>query len=641
MTELVHRTLDQQTVRSLADYVSGGGGVASNLARSASPNEIIGLLQRSGLQGRGGAGFPTGVKWETVAASRSTSIATTVVVNAAEGEPGTFKDRALLRTNPYRVLEGAIVAAIAMQTDQIRIGIKATFGREIDRLTAAIEEMRSTGWLDGLDVTLTMGPSSYLFGEETALLEVLEGRQPFPRVTPPYRRGLEDDDTRSAGGTHLAAIGGSDEPPALVDNVETLANVALIVAHGPEWFREVGTDLSPGTIVCTVSGATRRSGVGEVPMGTTLREVIDLIGWGPLPGAEIGVVLPGTANPHIPSSLLDTPLTHEAVRAAGSGLGSAGFIVFDTTTDPLAIAAGVARFLSVESCGQCEPCKSDGLVIAEHLARALHVSPTARDRRELDQRIDTVAVGARCNLARQQEAIARSVEGLYANAPQSGGAGLSGSGAEPIFIAPMSDLVGGRAVLDMTQASKQPDWSHHQSDSGTAPASFLGDTPVQITSVGRPRSWPEWSATVTAEHPLEIIDQAHDEIGRLLDVAIASGGADEGAVHGALAAIGIHIDVTRRILYPMLRRVGGDDGSALADTAEDQEQVVLRSSHAVASASAEHRAERIKNLSVELQRHADLDDRVIDLLLTCLDPDERTDLADGLAEATATSTVSP
>ena len=209
---LIWRVLDRRPVRSLRDYVDMGGGKAARSARQASPDEIVGRLRSSGLRGRGGAGFPTGTKWKTVAASRSDRHTTTVVVNAAEGEPGTFKDRALLRTNPYRVLEGAIIAAVAMQSDEIRIGIKGTFDREINRLTNAISEMREAGWLHDLDVQLVLGPSFYLFGEETALLEVIEGRQPFPRVTPPYRRGLQADDTRSAGGVSLATSGGDGEP---------------------------------------------------------------------------------------------------------------------------------------------------------------------------------------------------------------------------------------------------------------------------------------------------------------------------------------------------------------------------------------------------------------------------------------------
>ena len=155
------------------------------------------------------------------------------------------------------------------------------------------------------------------------------------------------------------------EAPALVDNVETLANVPLIVTNGPEWYRELGTDRSPGTIVCTITGATRREGVAELAMGTTLREAIELIGWGPAERRRVGTVVSGTSNALIPASLLDTPLTYEAMRDAGTGLGSAGFIVFDDRTDPVAIARGISRFLAVESCGQCEPCKRDGLGIAQ------------------------------------------------------------------------------------------------------------------------------------------------------------------------------------------------------------------------------------------------------------------------------------
>jgi NADH-quinone oxidoreductase subunit F len=321
LMSLISRVLDRRPVRSLREYIEMGGGSAARSVRDSSPDEIVGLLCSSGLRGRGGAGFPTGTKWKTVAASRSSRHVTTVVVNAAEGEPGTFKDRALLRTNPYRVLEGAIIAAVTMQSDQIRIGIKGTFDREINRLTTAIAEMRDASWLDDLDVQLVLGPSSYLFGEETALLEVIEGRQPFPRVTPPYRRGLQADDTRSAGGVSLATTGGDEEPPALVDNVETLANVPLIVDLGADWFRELGTERSPGTIVCTVSGATRRSGVGEVAMGSTLRDVIDLIGWGPRRGRDVRIVLAGTANALIPSELHTTHVRGDARRRLRAGLG--------------------------------------------------------------------------------------------------------------------------------------------------------------------------------------------------------------------------------------------------------------------------------------------------------------------------------
>ncbi|MEP7045903.1 MAG: NADH-ubiquinone oxidoreductase-F iron-sulfur binding region domain-containing protein, partial [Ilumatobacteraceae bacterium] len=635
---LVWRVLDRKPVHSLSDYLAIGGGIASRLARQAPPAETIDLLCSSGLRGRGGAGFPTGTKWKTVAASRSTGDVTTVVVNAAEGEPGTFKDRALLRTNPYRVLEGAIVAAVTMQTDQVRIGIKATFGREIERLTAAIAEMGEAGWLHDLDIELVLGPSAYLFGEETALLEVVEGRQPFPRVTPPYRRGLQEGDTRSSVGVRLASIGGTGGAPALVDNVETLANVPLIVAGGAEWFREIGTERSPGTIVCTVSGATRRSGVGELPMGSTLREAITVIGWGPRQGHEVQVVLAGTANALIPARLLDTPLTYEALRDAGSGLGSAGFIVFDDTTEPAAIAAGVARFLAVESCGQCEPCKIDGLIIADQLDRALREAPTSIDDDALRHRIDTVAIGARCNLAQQQASVAASLLELYPRSLGSRSHGSLAATTEPVTIAPIADLIGGRAILDPRQRAKQPDWSYEDSDSGAVPAARLGNTPVHIEVPSRSRQWPEWSASLATNHPLELLDDAHWAIDALIELALA---ADDQAVEGLMDDVAIavrtHIDVTQRVLYPMARRIDDEEGELLADAAETQER---RLSHLVIGLDRSNMAERLQDICVEMQVHAHLDDQILELLRARLDPSERSSLADGLAAALTTSTVS-
>ncbi len=633
----VWRVLDRRLVHSLDDYVAGGGGTGARLARLSSPEEVIGVIRASGLRGRGGAGFPTGLKWETVAASQSSRIETTVVVNAAEGEPGTFKDRALLRTNPYRVVEGALVAALAMRTNRIRIGIKATFGREIDRLRGAISEMRTAGWLDGIDIELVLGPSSYLFGEETALLEVLEGRQPFPRVTPPYRRGLEDDDTRSAAGVDLATVGGSDEAPALVDNVETLANVSLIIEHGPDWFRELGTERSPGTIICTVSGATRRSGVGEVPMGSTLREVIELIGWGPRDGEQISVVLAGTASALIPARLLDTPLTYDAMDDAGTGLGSAGFIVFDDTTAPAAIAAGVAHFLAVESCGQCEPCKTDGLLIADALQRALQQPSTDADVIALRRRIDTVAIGARCNLARQQAAVTGSLLVLFPHALGTDAHLGPAAHTEPVSIAPISDLVGGRVILDPHQHTKQPDWSDDDTDSGAAPAARLGNTPVHVQAAPRQRDWPEWAPHIETDHPLQMIDDAHDAIDSQIHEALdADPAARADALSGIALNIRIHIDVTRRILYPMVRRVGGETGDTLADAAESQEHVLDRLVEALLASETQ---EALRELSVALQHHADLEDQILEVLRRQLEPDERSSLADGLAAARSTSTV--
>jgi NADH:ubiquinone oxidoreductase subunit F (NADH-binding) len=638
---LVSRTLDRAPVRSLAEYVAIGGGAGLAVARRYTPADIADEIEAAGLRGRGGSGFPTGTKFRTVAAAGSARVPTTVVVNAAEGEPGTFKDRALLRTNPYRVLEGATIAALAVGAGDITVGIKASFEREIQRLERAIAETTAAGWFDGITVDVVRGPSSYLFGEETGMLEVIEGRQPFPRVTPPFRRGIEEHDTRSAGGVELAAPDGSGEAPALVDNVETLANAALILAHGADWFREVGTPGSPGTVVCTVSGATRRHGVGEVAMGTTLRDAIRVIGWGPLPDREVGIVVSGTANALIPAALLDTPLTYEAMRGAGTGLGSAGFIVYDDRTDPIAIAQGISRFLAVESCGQCDPCKRDGKALAASLAQLASSDVTDRQMADLRRRVETVTVGARCNLASQQADVVGSLLALFDTTVERHASGRAPA-VDPIVVVPLANIVGGRAVLDVDQLAKQPDWSTNPADSGAAPAARLGNTPVHVDGHATTRRWPEWTAVRGDDHPLEILDEAHDVLDRLLHDAYCAEPADRAERVGKLDhVVRLHVDVTRRILYPMARRYGGDAGETIADAAERQESSLLAALGRLGnSAGDDGWSDAVGDMAEQLRQHGDHEEALVEALRLAMDPDERVVLADGLAEARMTSVIS-
>jgi NADH:ubiquinone oxidoreductase subunit F (NADH-binding) len=453
----------------MADYVAGGGGRALELAGRVEPDALVRAIGAAGLRGRGGAGFPTGEKWRTVAANRSSELPTTVVVNGAEGEPGSFKDRTILRTNPFAVLEGALIAARAVGADEVVVAVKHRFTRERQLLDDVIGQMKDAGWSDGVRIDVATGPSEYLLGEETALLEVLDGRPPFPRVAPPFRHGVDEvgDGGESAAAVALAGEGAAVAPPTLVDNVETLANVPGIVANGPEWFREIGTDASPGTVTCTVSGATDHDGVVEVPMGTSLSRVLDRFG---VDLGEVSAVLPGVSAALLPAGSLDTPLTYEAMAAVGSGLGCGAFTVFGSDTPPLAIAAGVARFLAVESCGQCTPCKDDGRVIADELALALDEPVADVDRLLTDvaDHLDTIAVGARCSLASQHQQIVGSV---LANFGEQVRADLTASGPiEPVTIAAIDDIVDGRVVLDEGQMSKQPDWTHHDEDSGQSPA---------------------------------------------------------------------------------------------------------------------------------------------------------------------------
>jgi NADH:ubiquinone oxidoreductase subunit F (NADH-binding) len=473
----VLRVLDQEPVASLDAYIAADGMVGVTAARGLEPDLVIDQVAQAGLRGRGGAGFPTGEKWRSVMAMSSATAPSTVLVNAAEGEPGSFKDRAILRANPFRVLEGALIAARAVAADRVIVALKRTFTQEIARVRDAAAELRAAGWLDGIEIAIVEGPTEYLFGEETALLEVIDGGPPLPRVAPPYRHGVDeigaDTEARSAGATDLAAAdNGSAAPPTLANNVETLANVPGIVANGPEWFRSVGTEQSPGTIVVTVSGSVTNAGVAEVPMGTTLRAVIDSVGGGARTGRRIVAAVSGVANAVIPESDLDVALTYEDMRAAGSGLGAAGFIVLDDGDDPVAFAHGVARFLAVESCGQCTPCKQDGLAVVEILDRTRRSDATDLDLVALDEHLATITDGARCNLALQQQVLIGSLLDVFAAEVRAHVKGTVDASA-PLLVAPIVELAQGIAEIDESHAAKQPDWTYDDEDSGQAPADRL------------------------------------------------------------------------------------------------------------------------------------------------------------------------
>jgi NADH-quinone oxidoreductase subunit F len=481
---LVHRVLYPTAIESLEKYrkVRGGRGIAE--ARTLSAEEVIAELEASGLRGRGGAGFPTGRKWRTVRDYCSTFERTSVVVNAAEGEPGTYKDRTILRNDPYQVIEGALIAAHAVQADQIIIATKQSFGIEVGRLRSAIDEVKGAGWLDGLEITVFEGPNEYLYGEETALLETIDGRYPLPRIAPPYRRGVRevvesaaDVATGSGLSAHVEMAGpgaDNDAPHTLVDNVETMANVARILARGAEWFRTEGTEESPGTIVCTVTGSTQHHGVGEVIMGTPLREVIEAIGGGPRPGRRIRAVLPGVSSSFIDESALDTPVSYEALAAIGSGLGSAGFVVFDDADDLVSVAAGASRFLAIESCGQCTPCKLDGQRISELLGAVTANTAGRAGVAELRSRVAKVAEGARCSLATQHQVIVSGLLERYADAVEAH-VEKSTPATKPAVIAELVAIDDGVAHIDERHAAKQPDWTYDATDSGKTPAERLGE----------------------------------------------------------------------------------------------------------------------------------------------------------------------
>jgi NADH-quinone oxidoreductase subunit F len=467
------RVLPSRPMLRVADYEREGGGQGLEAAARLGPDGVIDEIAASGLRGRGGAGFPTGRKWAAVSDNVSPVEPTTVVVNGAEGEPGSFKDRAIMRADPYRVLEGALIAAFALTADTVIVAVKETFTAEAERLRAAIEEIHAAGWATDVELSVFEGPPEYLYGEETGLLEAIDGRGPFPRVSPPYRHGAEefgDDLVTSPAKIEMAAPGElTDAPPTLANNVETLANVPGILAQGAEWFRSVGTDDSPGTIVCTVSGRTPRHGVAEVAMGTPLRDVIDMIGGGALPERRHVAAMSGVANSLILADQFDAPVSYEGMHTIGTGLGTGGFIVFDDTTNFVAVAAGVSRFLGVESCGQCVPCKRDGLELAEILERMCKDTANEADLAELDKRIGTVADSARCNLAVQHQLVVGNIRRLFSDEARAHTHADDGP-VEPELIAAIVDIEDGQAVLDARQREKQPDWSYDPVDSGKWPA---------------------------------------------------------------------------------------------------------------------------------------------------------------------------
>ncbi len=484
MARSVRRVLDPLPVRSLADHLASGGGQALAAARVIGGGGIVDLVEEAGLRGRGGAGFPTAAKWRTVLDHASGSLPATVAVNAAEGEPGSFKDRTLLLTNPYKVLEGAAVAAIAAGADLVVVATKASFTEVTRRLRQAMGELARHPIAEaGPRFELVEGPDTYLFGEETAMLEVVNGGPSFPRIGPPWRHGIDDDPDAPAAETMATADAGSAAAPVLVNNVETMAHVADILRHGPGWFRQLGLDGQSGTFLCTVTGDTEYHGVVELPVGSTLEDVLRA-GGGSIVGEPLGA-LPGVSHPLVPAESFDVPLAY-----SGDGVipvGSGAFRFFSTETDPVAIAAGVARFLAVESCGQYTPCKGDGLEIAERLGRLVRGEGRDADREAvvagLADHVSTVADGARCALARQHQEIVADVLDRFTSDVAAHSGGMVPAG-EPVDIVPLLGIEGSRAVLDRGHRQKQPDWSTGPDWSGQYPVDVdpgrRVDTPVTL-----------------------------------------------------------------------------------------------------------------------------------------------------------------
>jgi NADH-quinone oxidoreductase subunit F len=385
------------------------------------------------------------------------------VANAAEGEPGTFKDRRLMRDNPYQLVEGVAIAAFAIGATEAFIGLKASFTTEIDRLTQALAAMTAAGLAGDVPIQIVPGPEEYLLGEEKALLEVIEGKDPLPRLLPPYLHGLFS--TAPQMGWIPTPIesghrGPHESNPTLVNNAETLSNVPWILARGPQWFRTLGTASSPGTVVATVVGDVVRPVVTEVEMGTRLSALLQGPAEGPLPGRTWKAVFSGVANPVLDASRFNLPMTYEDFTAHGSGLGAAGFIVYDDRACMVDVARLFSQFLAVESCGQCPPCKLGSAEITDRLERIERGTGADEDIAHIGSWLGQVTDGARCYLATEEREV---VSSILRNFPEEFAEHLeSGRCPRPreLVLPKIVELEDGRVTYDESQARKRPDWTY-------------------------------------------------------------------------------------------------------------------------------------------------------------------------------------
>jgi len=369
-------------------YTAAGGYEALRAALEMTPADLIDVVKASGLRGRGGAGFPTGVKWSFV--PQGTGKPTYVVANFDESEPGTFNNREIVEREPHRFLEGVAIASYAVQSHHAFVYCRGEFLWPGQILETAIRDAYAKGVFGesvlgsgyALDVVLHKGAGAYICGEETALLSSLEGYRGQPRLRPPF-----------------PAVEGLYASPTLINNVETLANVASILTNGPEWFAGIGTEKSPGTKVFSVSGKVERPGNYELPMGTPLRTVLEAAG-GVLGGAALKAWTPGgSSTPMLTAEHQDVGLDFESVAAAGSLLGTGAIIVMDESDCIVEAARRLVQFYAHESCGKCTPCREGTWWVSRVLGRIEHGYGREEDLPLLDELGRNILFKAFCALA--------------------------------------------------------------------------------------------------------------------------------------------------------------------------------------------------------------------------------------------------
>ena len=352
------------------------------------PSEVIERVTRSGLRGRGGAGFPTGLKWSTVA--KTPGDRKYIICNADEGDPGAFMDRSVLESDPHAVLEGMAIGAYAVGATQAFIYVRAEYPLAISRLQVAIRQAKRVGLLGSgifespfnFNIDIRIGAGAFVCGEETALMASVEGRRGTPSPRPPF-----------------PAQSGLWGCPTLINNVETFANIPAIIRRGADWFAGIGTEKSKGTKVFALAGKVRNTGLIEVPMGTPLRTIVEEIGNGAPEGGSIKAVQTGgPSGGCIPDEHLDTPVDYESLTKLGSIMGSGGMIVMDDKTSMVDVARFFMEFCVDESCGKCVPCRTGTVQMLRLLGKILAKQATARDLAKLEELADMVRHTSLCGL---------------------------------------------------------------------------------------------------------------------------------------------------------------------------------------------------------------------------------------------------
>jgi len=345
-TKIVMLDMDVEGISSLSVYEKHGGYAAlKKVLGEMTPDEVTAEVKKSGLRGKGGAGFPAGVKWGFIPKDKGEKY---LCVNADESEPGTFKDQAILEKMPHRMLEGAIIAGYAFGATHIFIYIRGEFWKEINIVQRVVDEAYEAGYLGkgilgsdySVECTVHPGAGAYICGEETSLLESLEGRRAEPKMKPPF-----------------PAIEGLYDKPTIINNVETLATVPAIIERGADWHLSLGTEKSPGIKMFSVSGHVNKPGVYEIELGVNQLDFIETI-CGGVKGGRLKATIPGGSSvPVMPAANCDCPLSFEGLQDAGSMLGSAGFMVFNEHTDMVKVIEVISRFYAHESCGKCTVCR--------------------------------------------------------------------------------------------------------------------------------------------------------------------------------------------------------------------------------------------------------------------------------------------